>query len=149
MAVSETQRQRDWLVGPEDGAERLLLQRAHYPAGLAVGLHKHDGEEAHVVLSGAVRFTVDGRQKVCQAGDAAFAPTEAEHGFLALSEAEVLTIREQRLGTLVIAIDPDGTRREVPVIRRGPPWGKAPVSGETPTPNDEVEALYETTRHLL
>lgn len=137
------------LVGPEHGATQFMLQRADMPAGAYIGLHVHDGEEANLVLSGQVRFTVAGRQWVCGPGEAAFAPTGVEHGFRVLSDATIVTVREQRLGTRVIVFDPDGTRREVATYRHGPPWSNEPPPGVGVTPNAELERLYESTAHLL
>jgi quercetin dioxygenase-like cupin family protein len=150
MAVTRaSEPQRKWLVGPGDGADRLLLHKGDYRAGARVGLHIHDGEEAHLVLHGTVRFTVDGAQRECGAGEAAFAPAGRAHGFIVLADAAMVTIREQRLGTRVIVIDADGSRREVEVFRNGPPWSKEPPPGAGLTPDEDVEALYETTYHLL
>jgi quercetin dioxygenase-like cupin family protein len=149
MADETSTQKRRWLIGPEDGATRFLLQQQDYSAGFFVGLHKHDGEEAHMVLAGEVRFTVDGRHIVCRAGEAAVAPPASEHGFLLLADSTLLTIREQRLGTLVIVLEPDGSRREVESFRAGPPWSKEPPPGTEPTPNDVIQNLYQTTRHLL
>ena len=140
---------RRWLVGPEDGAEHLLLDRLELRAGRVVGLHKHDGEEAHVVLSGTVRFLVDGVQRVCGPGEVGFAPIGAEHGFRALSDAVLVTVREQRLGSIAILLEPDGSRREIPIYRNGPPWSNEPPVGAGPTPKEEIEAIYRTTAHLI
>lgn len=140
---------RRWLVGPEDGAEHLLLDRLEMRAGRVVGLHKHDGEEAHVILSGMVRFYVDGERQVCGPGEVGFAPIASEHGFRALSDAVIVTVREQRLASIAIRLEPDGSRSEIPIYRNGPPWSNEPPPGTGLTPNEEVEAIYRTTTHLV
>jgi quercetin dioxygenase-like cupin family protein len=138
-----------WLIGPEQGAERLLVRRNEWPAGFYVGLHRHDGEEAFYVLDGAVRFTVDGERLVRRAGEAATVPKDAEHGFRVLEDAVILIIREQHLGSVAIVIDPDGTPREVEILQHGPPWSKVPPEGVTLTPDDVIRSYYETTQHLV
>jgi quercetin dioxygenase-like cupin family protein len=138
-----------WLVGPEDGAEHLLLDRLVLPAGRVVGLHKHDGEEAHVVLEGRVRFYVDGARRECGPGEVGFAPAGTEHGFRALTDAVIVTVREQRLGSIAIVLAPDGSRREVPIYRDGPPWSPEPPPGVGITPNEVIDSYYKTTAHLV
>jgi hypothetical protein len=66
-----------------------------------------------------------------------------------IDDSTMLTVREQRLGTLVTVLDPDGTQREVEIYRGGPPWSKEPPEGEGTTPDDVVRDLYRTTHHLL
>lgn len=149
MTTTRPVRTRRWLVGPEHGAEHFLIHRQSYPTGVRVGLHVHDGEEAHLVERGEVRFAVDGERRVFHAGEIAFAPIGSEHGFVTLTEATLVTIREQRLGSRAIIIDPDGTHREVEIYRNGPPWSKQPPDGEETTPDDVVESYYRTTEHLL
>lgn len=149
MTTTEPTRTRRWLVGPEHGAEHLLIDRQTFRASARVGLHRHDGEEAHLVEQGEVRFVVDGERRVYRDGEVAFAPTGSEHGFVALSEATMVTVREQRLGSWAIVIDPDGTRREIEIFRNGPPWSKQPPDETTTTPDSVVESYYRTTEHLL
>jgi quercetin dioxygenase-like cupin family protein len=144
----QTDRRR-WLIGPETGAEHLLLSRSEWPAGFVVGLHRHDGEEGFFVLSGEVRFTVDGERIVCAAGDSATVPAGAEHGFRVLADAAILVFREQELQSIAVFIEPDGVRREIEIFQYGPPWSKIPPAGEDLTPVDEVRRIYETTSNLL
>src|SRR5581483_11170312 len=75
-----------WMIGPADGARKLLFARRVYQPGFLVGLHTHDGDEAQLILRGEVRFHAGGEQRVCRAGDAVFAPPGMEHGFLTVSE---------------------------------------------------------------
>lgn len=149
MATTPTTPDRAMLVGPADGATKFLLQRSEQPAGSLVGLHVHDGEESNLVLRGEIRFTVAGEHRVCGPGEAVFAAPGVEHGFLVLTDATLVTVREQCLGTRVIVLDPDGSRREVETYRHGPPWSKEPPPGESVTPNDDLQRLYRTTAHLL
>jgi quercetin dioxygenase-like cupin family protein len=137
-----------WMIGPEDGASRFLFLRRTYPPGRLVGLHRHDGEEAQYVVRGTVRIWVDGVCRTCQAGDAAFAPEGIVHGFLVIEEAEIISIREQELITWIVAIEPDGSRRDVAAYGT-PPWGREAPEGHAPLPQEETQRLYETTRHLF
>jgi quercetin dioxygenase-like cupin family protein len=140
---------RRWLVGPADGANRLLVSRSEWPAGFFVGLHRHDGEEAFYVLQGSVRFTVDDKQIHCDAGDTATVPVGAEHGFVVLADAVILVIREQELQSIAIQIDADGTRREIEIFQYGPPWSKEPPPQIGLTSAEDVRSIYQSTVHLL
>jgi quercetin dioxygenase-like cupin family protein len=140
---------RQWLVGPADGANRLLVSRSEWPAGFFVGLHRHDGEEAFYVLQGNVRFTVDGKQILCGPGDTATVPTGAEHGFTVLADAVILVIREQILQSIAVQIDEGGTRREIEIFQYGPPWSKDPPPEIGLTSAEDVRSIYLTTKHLL
>jgi quercetin dioxygenase-like cupin family protein len=140
---------RQFLVGPDQRAERLLVVRSEWPAEFFVGLHRHDGEEAFYVLEGRVRFTLDGTHIECTAGQATTVPAGGEHGFVVLEDATILVIREQRLGSIAISLQPDGERQEVEIFQYGPPWSKQPPAGSDLTPPEIVRQIYETTRHLL
>src|SRR5262249_21382466 len=132
-----------------DGAARLLLWRAEVRGGRWVGLHRHPGDEAVRVLSGAVHFFVGGEQRVGRAGDLAVIPPDVEHAWLVLRDSVLEVLGGQRRGELVVALAPDGTRREVEVFGRGALWRKAPPAGAEDTPAEAIQALYDTTRQLL
>jgi quercetin dioxygenase-like cupin family protein len=140
---------RRWLVGPANGANRLLVSQSEWPAGFFVGLHRHDGEEAFYVLQGNVRFTVDGKQIHCGPGDTATVPVGAEHGFVVLADALILIIREQELQSIAIQVDEQGTRREIEIFQYGPPWSKEPPPEIGLTSAEDVRSIYQTTEHLL
>lgn len=48
--------------------------------------HTHPWEEAYYILEGAVRFTVDGRETVANAGDFLYVPAGTVHGFQGASD---------------------------------------------------------------
>ncbi len=48
--------------------------------------HRHPWDEAYYVVSGRVRFTLDGREQLFKAGDFVYAPANTPHGFQGESE---------------------------------------------------------------
>ncbi|MEV6323816.1 cupin domain-containing protein [Nocardia sp. NPDC051787] len=61
-------------VSPATGSRDLAAWRAEVPAGTAPPAHVISHEEAFYVLSGRLRFTIDGEAAELGAGDAAVAP---------------------------------------------------------------------------
>ena len=137
------------LIGPAQGAHTLFRSRESYPAGFFVGLHTHEGDESFQVVRGEVRFTVGGERKICRAGEIVFAPPGVEHGLLALTDATVDIISQQRMGLFVIVLEPDGRRRVEEIFIAGFFSSREPPPGEDHTPPERIRALYGTTRHLL
>jgi quercetin dioxygenase-like cupin family protein len=81
---------RGWvLVGPDDGATRIWMVRGPFAADERVALHTHAGEEVFRVLTGRVRFTVGDERRECGRGTIVVIPPQTEHGFVALTEAEL------------------------------------------------------------
>ncbi|MFE5509991.1 cupin domain-containing protein [Streptomyces sp. NPDC056529] len=65
-------------VRTDTGSRDLAAWRGEVPAGTAGPAHVISHEEAFYVLSGRLRFTVDGESAELAAGDAAVAPAGSE-----------------------------------------------------------------------
>jgi hypothetical protein len=117
--------------------------------GMAVGLHRHGGDEIFQVLSGTVRFHIDGKNVDAGAGSFVVVPPFTEHGFKILTEGAVVQfVGEIEMGEWVTVIDADGGRRQVEVRSAHMPWHRPPLDGV----GDEMPAMmamFQTTSHLL
>src|SRR4051794_3164164 len=139
-------------VGKEDGATRIWVCEADtgfFPTGAGAGLHRHGGDEIFQVLSGAVRFHIDGTNIDVEAGHFVVVPPFTEHGFRVLTEdARFQFIGEIEMGEWITVIDPDGARRQVEARSDFAPWHRRPPEGET-FDFEAMMAMFETTAHLL
>jgi hypothetical protein len=139
-------------VGKSDGATRIWVCEADtgfFPTGAGAGLHRHGGDEIFQVLSGMVRFHVDGDNFDVGAGHFMVVPPFTEHGFRVLTEdARFQFIGEIEMGEWVTVIDPDGARRQVEVRSDFAPWHRRPHRGEV-FDFEAMMAMFATTAHLL
>lgn len=137
-------------VGKADGATRIWIAGGTpMPQGQTVGLHRHGGDEIFQVLSGVVRFHVDGRNIDVGAGSFVVVPPFTEHGFKILTDDAVLQfVGEIEMGEWVTVIDPDGSRRQVEVRTAMMPWHRRPDEGGE-TDFMEMLTMLATTSHLL
>ncbi len=136
------------LVGRPEGATRIWIMRMQLSRGMSIGLHRHGGDEIFRVMSGVVRFTVDGKKTEVGEGTIAVLPPNTEHGLIAVSDSLMETVGELEMGEWVTVIDPDGSRRQVEVRSSILPWHRPPVDGEG-VDLRAMDAMMETTRHLL
>jgi quercetin dioxygenase-like cupin family protein len=65
---------------PARGSRELCAWRGEIPGGTAGPAHTITREEVFLVLSGTVRFSIDGEVSVLRAGDAAVAPAGSSLG---------------------------------------------------------------------
>ena len=70
--------------------ERMLLARVQLGAGCVVAQHRHDSEQMAIILSGHVRWTVEGREFEMGAGEVLHLPDG--QGFSIYSLAAVLPL---------------------------------------------------------
>lgn len=75
-----------FLCAGEATQRAFSLMEVDVPAGFGPPLHRHPWAEGYYILSGAVGFTVDGRQVVASAGDFLYAPALVPHSFCGQSE---------------------------------------------------------------
>lgn len=68
--------------------ERVMLGRLHFPKGARVPAHTHESEQLTHVISGALRFIVDGKEMVVHAGETLVIPSFVEHSAEALEETD-------------------------------------------------------------
>ena len=73
-------------------ADRVTIARFSLSRGAVVPVHDHDHEQVSYVLSGALRFEVDGREIAVRAGEALQTPSWAKHGVTAVEDAEVIDV---------------------------------------------------------
>ena len=68
--------------------EQVMLGLLHFPKGATVPAHRHVNEQISHVLSGALRFILDGTEVVVRAGETLVIPSNVEHEVHALEETE-------------------------------------------------------------
>jgi mannose-6-phosphate isomerase-like protein (cupin superfamily) len=139
-------------VSRSDGATRIWIGELG-PAslqGMTVGLHRHGGDEIFQVMSGKVRFHLDGENIDVGAGHFVVVPPYTEHGFKALTDdARMQIVGEIEMGEWVTIIDPDGTRQQVEVRSHVLPWHRRPGAGEPAAAFEDMLKGLESTRHVL
>ena len=72
--------------------EKMMLVEVHFEPGAVGNVHSHPHEQATRVISGRVRFTLDGQEKVVAAGEYLLIPSQTRHGAEALEESLLLDI---------------------------------------------------------
>ncbi len=73
----------------QDGVKMMLVQ-VHFESGAAAPLHQHPHEQISYIVSGHVRFTLDGKDVELRSGQSLHIPSNAMHGAVALEESMVL-----------------------------------------------------------
>lgn len=68
--------------------EQVMLGRLSFPKGATVPAHTHPNEQITHVLSGALRFIIEGEEVVVRAGETLHIPSDAEHSAEALEETD-------------------------------------------------------------
>ena len=92
---------RDWSTIPveriADGierqmiwGERLMICRLSFKPHVVTAVHSHPHEQMTIVERGRVRFTIDGRDRIAEAGDVLHFPSHVAHGATMLGEEVVL-----------------------------------------------------------
>jgi quercetin dioxygenase-like cupin family protein len=79
--------QRQLVVG-----HQIMLARVLLKTGCVVPRHSHHNEQVSYVLNGALRFSVDGREIVVNAGDVLTIPPHMPHKVVALVDSVSLDI---------------------------------------------------------
>ena len=68
--------------------ERSTIGRFALAKGCTVPVHCHDNEQLIMILSGALKLTIDGREVVLKTGDILVIPPNAAHGAEALEDTD-------------------------------------------------------------
>jgi quercetin dioxygenase-like cupin family protein len=68
--------------------ERVMLGRLFFPKGAKVPAHTHESEQITNILSGALKFVIDGEETVVRAGEVLVIPSNALHSAEALEETD-------------------------------------------------------------
>ena len=72
---------RQYITTPTTMLARIVLKRgAHVP------LHRHHNEQISYILSGALKFIVDGTETIVRAGEVLCIPPHAPHEAIALED---------------------------------------------------------------
>ncbi len=77
--------ERQMVVG-----ERLMICRFRFTPGLVTPEHRHPHEQMSIVVSGRVRFIIEGEARICAPGDVLHIPPNCLHGATMLDEEVVL-----------------------------------------------------------
>ena len=81
MGVGEDGTETEMLV-PFGGSKLIEAVIFHiHPGGHSSGMRQHQGEEVGYVISGQLKFFVDGKTYVLKPGDSFFFPSHLPHGF--------------------------------------------------------------------
>ncbi len=83
--------------------QSLMACRLRFAPGVVTPVHRHPHEQMTLVLQGRVRFTIEGKDRLAQAGDVVRFPSNVAHGATMLEEEveliDVFTpIRQDFLG---------------------------------------------------
>jgi quercetin dioxygenase-like cupin family protein len=72
---------RQFVVG-----DRVMVARISMKEGCLVPQHSHHNEQISQILSGALQFTIDGKEIVVKAGEVLLIPPHLPHAALALED---------------------------------------------------------------
>ena len=72
---------RQFVVG-----DRVMVARIVMRKGCVVPLHSHHNEQISHILTGALRFTIDSKEKVVGAGEFLFIPPNVPHAAVAIED---------------------------------------------------------------
>lgn len=67
--------------------EKLMLGHLYFPVGAVVSTHSHESEQMTHVLSGCLRFILDGEMILVRQGEVLHIPSRVPHSAEALEEA--------------------------------------------------------------
>jgi len=70
------------VVGEAQGSRSVSMQHFEVEPGAVTPLHRHDVDEAIVVLGGALRVRIEDEWSVAEAGDVCVFPADTPHGFV-------------------------------------------------------------------
>jgi hypothetical protein len=136
-------RSEDWLIGPEQGTQRLFVWAATLERGHSVGKHLHHGEELFRVLYGRLRFLVESDVREVRAGEIVIIPPGTIHGYTALQDSELEIYGEIACGVFTKIDRADGSAADVESYVRGLPWTRIPPAESMYTTRDEQLMGFE------
>ena len=93
--------------------QRVMVCRFTFDPFVVTDVHSHPHEQITMVVSGKVRFTIDGQTVIAAPGDVLHFPPDNQHGATMLNEEVVLIdifspIREDFLG-VPVGVEPSVT----------------------------------------
>ncbi len=66
--------------------DRTMIAHIFLKKGCVVPAHSHDNEQMTYIISGSLRFTVNGRQILLKAGDVMHIPSKVVHAAVAVED---------------------------------------------------------------
>jgi quercetin dioxygenase-like cupin family protein len=72
--------------------EKTLMAEFRLAKGSIVPRHSHPHEQAGYLVSGRVRFSADGGEKICNPGDSWCIPGNEEHGAEAMQDSVLVEV---------------------------------------------------------
>lgn len=69
------------VVGEAQGSRSVSMQHFEVEPGAVTPLHRHDVDEAILVLAGKLRVRIEGEWFAAEAGDVCVFPADTPHGF--------------------------------------------------------------------
>jgi quercetin dioxygenase-like cupin family protein len=70
--------------------ERIMLVRFRFVPFLVTPEHTHPHEQMSIIVSGRVRFFIEGKERIVSAGDVLHFPPDCRHGATMMDEEVVL-----------------------------------------------------------
>ena len=77
--------ERQMVVG-----EKIMICRFRFTPGLVTPEHSHPHEQMSIVVSGRVRFYIEGEERIASPGDVLHFPSNCRHGATMMEEEVVL-----------------------------------------------------------
>lgn len=72
--------------------DKMTVARIHLAKGCIVPEHAHFNEQITVLQQGKLRFRIDGRELILEAGDVLHIPADAPHDVLALEDSLAMDV---------------------------------------------------------
>ena len=82
----------DGLVRQYITADRVTVARLEMKRGGVVGKHAHENEQVSFVVSGALKFTIEGRDIVVKAGELLQIPSDVPHEVEVLEDSVAIDV---------------------------------------------------------
>jgi len=72
--------------------EKITMAQIFLAKDGVVPLHHHENEQISSVVTGAMRFEIEGKEIVLRAGDVLFIPSNVPHRVVALEDSQALDV---------------------------------------------------------
>ncbi|HXG92825.1 MAG TPA: cupin domain-containing protein [Blastocatellia bacterium] len=73
-------------------SERVTLARFFLKKGCAVAAHSHENEQLSTIISGAIKFVIEGKEIVVRAGETLVIPPFTPHSAEAIEDTDALDV---------------------------------------------------------
>jgi quercetin dioxygenase-like cupin family protein len=72
--------------------EKITAAQLGFSQGAMVPLHHHESEQVSIVVKGAIKFEVEGKEVTVRGGEVLVIPSNLPHNALALEDSSVIEI---------------------------------------------------------